>query len=297
MLELTYALITITAWGTWIGLSYTAKESRNEVKTFYVTIGNLIFAGCAVLTQPATKAVVLSWTGFWAPLVGGVLWAAGSLFGFLGTSRIGLARAAGIWTPLNIGMGFVWGVLLFGEFAHAGAGGLALLGVSLALIIVGLLLISRARYEAGVLPRRRLLGGLAAAALTGVLWGSYFVPAQAAKTSAWSANFPLALGMLIGGTILTLVRRQKPTLPRSRDYLILPACGAVWGIGNLAMLLMVGLIGTAKGFTIAQLSLPVNALVGIYFFHEPKPRSRAATITLTGIAIAGIGGVLLGNLR
>jgi glucose uptake protein len=296
-MELIYALVTVTAWGTWIGVSNTSTEGRNEVKILYVTAGNVIFAGGAVLLQPNTKSITLTWTNFCAPMLGGAVWAAGSLCAFLATTRIGLARAAGIWTPLNIGMGFVWGVLLFGEFAHATASGLILLSVSLVLIIGGLLLVIKAKPGVGTLSWQHLPGGLVAAVLAGVLWGSYFIPAQAAKTSAWSANFPLSLGMLAGGITLVLVRRQKPALPKLRDYLILPACGALWGIGNLSALLMVELIGTGKGFTLAQLSLLVNALVGIYFFRDPKPHSRAAAITVTGILIAGIGGVLLGNLK
>src|SRR5256885_6513141 len=153
---------------------------------------------------------------------------------------------------------------------------LLLLGGSLALIIAGLLLIIGAKRDAATVVRPGRVG-LLAATLTGVLWGSYFVPAQAANTSAWSANFPLAVGMLIGGMILVLARRHKPVLPRPRDYLVLGASGALWGVGNLGMLLMVEAIGTGRGFTIAQLCLLVNALVGIYILHDPKPRSRAAT--------------------
>jgi glucose uptake protein len=63
------------------------------------------------------------------------------------------------------------------------------------------------------------------------------------------------------------------------------------------MLTLVEGIGTGKGFTIAQLSLVVNALVGILVFRNPPPRSRAAAVTLVGIMLALIGGILLGQLK
>jgi len=44
--------------------------------------------------------------------------------------------------------------------------------------------------------------GLLWAAAAGVLWGSYFVPAQSAGVTAQVSNFPLAVGMLAGGLAL-----------------------------------------------------------------------------------------------
>ena len=63
------------------------------------------------------------------------------------------------------------------------------------------------------------------------------------------------------------------------------------------MLLLVGVLGAGKGFTIAQLSVVVNALIGIYWLHEPAPNTRAATLTLIGCVLATIGGIMLGNLQ
>jgi hypothetical protein len=43
--------------------------------------------------------------------------------------------------------------------------------------------------------------------------------------------------------------------------------GVLFGIGNLALLALVARVGTGTGFTIAQLSLLVNASVGVWVFH------------------------------
>jgi glucose uptake protein len=63
------------------------------------------------------------------------------------------------------------------------------------------------------------------------------------------------------------------------------------------MLLLTEAIGTGKGFTIAQLGLVVNALVGIFVLKDPKPGTRAATVTFAGVVVAMVGAILLGNLR
>jgi glucose uptake protein GlcU len=56
-------------------------------------------------------------------------------------------------------------------------------------------------------------------------------------------------------------------------------------------------VGTGTGFTIAQLSLAVNASVGIWIFHVPEPGTRQARKVLAGIVIAGIGGCVIATMR
>jgi glucose uptake protein len=75
------------------------------------------------------------------------------------------------------------------------------------------------------------------------------------------------------------------------------AAGVLFGIGNLALLGLVSRVGTGVGFTIAQLSLLVNASIGIWVFRVPQPGSRAARTALTGILIAGVGGCIIGIMR
>lgn len=71
----------------------------------------------------------------------------------------------------------------------------------------------------------------------------------------------------------------------------------LWTVGNYGMLLLVDTWGAGKGYTIAQLSVVVNAIVGIYVLKEPPPRSKAAWMTLAGCLVATIGGVLLGRVK
>ena len=52
-----------------------------------------------------------------------------------------------------------------------------------------------------------------------------------------------------------------------------------------------------RGFTIAQLAVVVNALIGVYWLKDPQPKTRAATLTLAGCVLAMAGGIVLGNLK
>jgi glucose uptake protein len=164
---------------------------------------------------------------------------------------------------------------------------------------IGPVPVVRAGSATPSLPVSRAAGqhrrGLVWAAAAGVLWGSYFVPAQWAGVPAQVSNFPLAVGMLAGGLALVLPGSEPVRLP-ARGITFNLAAGLLFGIGNLALLGLVSRVGTGVGFTIGQLSLLVNASIGIWLFKVPPPGSRAAKLAVAGILIAGTGGALIGSL-
>ncbi len=241
----------------------------------------------------------------------------GNYFAFRATESVGLARASGSWTPLNIIVAFVWGALLFREFSSFTSANFAVLGTGLVLILAGILFIvgSQNAQGGGATAAEMHAGGARSpdkssvpgttgsyrrgylfAGAAGVLWGSYFVPAQWAKVPAQLGNFPLALGILAAGTLL-VATAGGPAKLSPRVTAIQLSAGVLFGIGNLALLGLVARVGTGVGFTIAQLSLLVNASVGIFVFRVPRPGSKAARVVIVGISLAGVGGILIGSLR
>jgi len=303
------ALITVVAWGTWIPMAQVARGVPQRLRTFYVTVGNFAFATIALVSSGGHLSS--GWREFWLPLAGGLVWTAGNYSAFRATEAIGLARAAGSWTPLNIITAFVWGALLFGELKSFSSSHLTVVALALVFIFVGVLLIVRSQGATGAPPSALALAGPPAATpkasntyrrgllwavAAGLLWGSYFVPAQWAKVPTQVANFPLALGILTAGFIFVLPAGESFRLSLRVTTLEL-AAGLLFGVGNLALLGLVSRVGTGVGFTIAQLSLLVNASIGIWVFKTPEPGSRAARIALAGILIAGIGGGVIGAVK
>jgi glucose uptake protein len=102
--------------------------------------------------------------------------------------------------------------------------------------------------------------------------------------------------MFAGSAILMLVTKSSARLEKGGHYARVMSTGILWGIGNYGALAMMEIIGTGKGFTIAQLCVVVNALVGVYILKEPDPKSRAAKLTLVGVLIAMVGAIVLGNI-
>jgi glucose uptake protein len=292
----------VAALGTWIPLAQLLPGTPERSRIFYVAVGNVVFAGLALLVSGA--GVVFDWRSFWLPLAGGVVWAAGNYCVFRASATIGLARAAGTWTPLNIVVAFAWGAVLFGELDGFSAARFAVLGAAFLTVVAGVLLIAGSRdgrsgpdaAAASGRPAATTRTGLLWAGAAGILWGSYFVPAQWAAVPPQVSNFPLALGIL-GGAVALALPVGEPVKLGVRAASAQLGAGVLFGIGNLALLALVARVGTGTGFTIAQLSLAVNAGIGIWLFHVPEPGTSQARKVLTGIVVAGIGGCVIAAMR
>ena len=133
------AFVTVAAWGTWIPLAQLLPGVPQRSRIIYAAVGNLAVAAIALLVGGGH--LELGWRGFWLPLAGGAVWTAGNYSAFRASETIGLARAAGTWTPLNIIVAFAWGALLFGELDHFSGTRFAVLGVALLAVLAGVLLI------------------------------------------------------------------------------------------------------------------------------------------------------------
>jgi glucose uptake protein GlcU len=294
------AVVVVAALGTWIPLAQLLPGVPDRSRILYIAVGNVAFAGVALLA--GGTGLVFGWRGFWLPLAGGVVWTAGNYCVFRASETIGLARAAGTWTPLNIVVAFAWGAVLFGELDGFTFARFAVLGVAFVAIVAGVLLIAGSREGTTGTPgssaaaRSRARSGVLWAGGAGILWGSYFVPAQWAAIPAQVSAFPLALGILAGALALALPAGEPVKLGVRATSAQLGA-GVLFGIGNLALLALVARVGTGTGFTIAQLSLAVNASIGIWIFHVPEPGTRQTRKVLAGIVIAGIGGCVIATMH
>jgi glucose uptake protein len=299
MAETLYALIPVIAWGTWLAPSQNVRYPNQQSKTLYVTAANLLLALGILLFQGGNSLSTLSAASFWLVFAGGIIWAISGLCAFTATARIGTARAFGIWAPLNIIVSMLWGALLFNEFPNTSPASLLRLGAALVTIILGVCMIifskgdREKRQEAG----RSAWLGYAAAVGAGILWGSYYIPIKYAGVSMWVGAFPLAIGMFVASALLVVLAGRAPKLDRSSDVMRSLLSGVLWGVGNYGMLMLVSALGAGRGYTISQLSVVVNALVGIFLLKDPAPGSRSAWLTLFGCILATLGGILLGNLE
>jgi glucose uptake protein len=294
MLGIICAVVTVVAWGSWLAPSQNVPLKNQQIKIFYVATTNLVVAFLFSLSHGLNR---LTLDQFWPPFVGGLIWAVSGLCAFVATNRLGMAKACGLWSPLNIIVSLICGWFLFDEFRHVATWVQAMLVATVGLIIGGVLLIVFAKGEARAKSEGNAWTiGLLSAVAAGVLWGIYFIPIKMSRMSLWIAAFPMAVGIFVGSAFLMAIAGQSPRLSRGSDYVRLGATAVLWTAGNYGMLLLVDQLGAGKGFTIAQLSVVVNALIGIYGLKDPPPKTRAARMVLLGCILATSGGILLGNL-
>ncbi|HTJ66069.1 MAG TPA: GRP family sugar transporter [Actinospica sp.] len=296
MTTLLLSLAIVAAWGCWIPVAQAIAGPRQSTRTLHVTVGNVVFATAALIVGGSAGQVNLGWRDFWLPLAGGMVWTLGNFCAFRATDAIGLARAAGTWTPLNIIVAFIFGALLFNEMAGFSAARYVILGGCLVLVLAGVFLIIGSQNSGTPAQASAHRGGLLYAVGAGILWGAYFVPAQWAHVPSQLGNFPLSIGMLLAAIALAARDGGIVRLP-PRATSVLLASGLLFGIGSVALLGLVARVGAGVGFTIAQLSLPVNAAISIWVFKQPAPGTRAARTAITGILLAGVGGTIIGALK
>lgn len=300
-----YAIITVMAWGSWLVPSQNVKFPNEQAKTFFVALCTTVIATIIVFARGEQSQ--LAPAGAWVPVIGGLIWSVSAYCAFVACNHIGIARAFGIWAPLNIIVSFIWSLTLFGQFRD----NLMLIGVvavpSIIVMTVGILMILFSGDSGGndedKADKSATLGLLGAVG-AGVLWGTYYIPSAyvskfsegAAEVSEWTSALPLAVGMLIGTTVMVALTRKMPKLEGALDYVRALSSGGLWALGNFGMLLTVAAIGPGPGYTIASLCVVVNALWGVFYFKDPAPKTRAATMTLLGVLIATLAGLVLGNL-
>jgi glucose uptake protein len=300
-----WSLTTVLAWGTWLAPLELAGKSDERFKTLFITLGNL---GVAAVVAGVMGFSGLGWSQFWPSMLGGLVWAWSGIAAVIAIQRLGMAKAMGIWSPLNIIVSMLWGMALFGEFLSMRSGKVIIVLACVAAMVAGILLIVFAtdQTDAGSgdeeteakmkRTARGALVGVVAALVAGVGWGSYFIPIRVAETSSWVAAFPLAVGMAIGAA-MPLALRPSSARPGVKPGTLAMVSGLMWAVGNYGSLQMMELLGTGRGFTIAQSCVVVNALVGVFVFKRPRPNSLAGFQTLLGVAIATVGAVGLGLLK
>ena len=302
-LGIMYAVICVMAWGSWLVPSEKVKFPNEQAKTFFVALATTLIA--VVVVGLRGELGQLSTGIAWVPVSGGLIWAVSAYCAFVGCNHIGIAKAFGIWAPLNIIVSFVWSLTLFGQFRDSSAMTWVVGLVSLVLMIAGIFMIIFSGGSGGEEDKagKSTVKGLLGAVGAGILWGTFYIPAayvsetstDLAQISPWASALPLAVGMLIGTSIMVAMTRTAPKLGKSVDYVKSMSSGALWAVGFFAMLLMVAAIGPGPGYTLASLCVAVNALWGVFYFKDPAPKTKAANLTLLGVLIATLAGTVLGN--
>ena len=284
-----FAILTIFLYGSWAVPTKTLKIDP-KVMAFFLTLGHLIIG--IIIFSTSGRQVSSIQNLVW-PFVAGLLWATGITLGYIAIKNLGITRAIGIWVPVNILIGALWGLIFFGEAKLLGTQKLmiSLFGIGL-LIAAGLTVISSIKTQ-------KVIGNVKQGVLTalgiGLLHGSVFVPLNASNLPFFVTFLPFCLGMVVLTALIMAINKLNLKYDRFTVFRMMSG-GLILGSGNYLALLTIKHLGYANGFALTQLSIVVNTLWGALVFKEVTSTKGKILIAI-GVAIALAGAFILNSAR
>jgi len=252
-------------------------------QTLGTTLGALIFSiGIYIFVRPDLTPVVLG-----VGIVSGLFWALGQTNQLKSIELMGVSKTMPISTGMQLVSTALFGVIVFHEWSTTTS---IVLGVlALVCIIIGAILTSLPnRDEKQPNQANDLKKGIFILLLSTFGYLVYVVVARLFNVDGWAALFPQAIGMVLGGIILTF--KHKP-FNKYAIRNILP--GLIWAAGNMFLFISQPRVGVATSFSLSQMGIIISTLGGIFLLGEKKTKRQFIAIII-GIAFIVAAGFMLG---
>ena len=236
----------------------------------------------------------------WTPLNLGVSFLTGLLLGvgvcdqLRSYSVLGMSRTMPLSTGGQLVLMSLAGIAIFGEWLHGGAlpYGLA----AIAVLIVGIWFLSRSESgsDAASLDWKR-----GAFLLTTSTLGLVAFPLIIKWFAIAPAEFllPQAIGYTVYCAIFFAIQGRGGVAPEDslRHRRMFPSIfnGVLWGTAILLLQLNSNNLGAGTGFTLSQLGILISTPLGILWLHETRTRKELRW-TIIGVALVIVGAVLAG---
>ncbi|OMC85660.1 RhaT/GlcU family sugar-proton symporter [Viridibacillus sp. FSL H8-0123] len=247
------------------------------------TLGALLFSiGIYIFVKPVLTPVIIG-----VGIVSGLFWALGQVNQLKSIDIMGVSKTMPISTGLQLVSTTLFGVIVFHEWSTTMS---IVLGVlALICIITGVVLTSlqneeeKQKAEAGNFKK-----GILILLVSTFGYLVYVVVIRLFDINGWSALFPQAIGMVLGGILLTF--KHKP-FNKYAIRNIIP--GLIWAAGNMFLFISQPRVGVATSFSLSQMGIVISTLGGIFILGEKKTKRQFIAITI-GIVLIIAAGIILG---
>lgn len=220
-------------------------------------------------------------------IVSGLFWALGQVNQLKSIDIMGVSKTMPISTGLQLVSTTLFGVIVFHEWCTTMS---IVLGVlALICIITGVVLTSlqneeeKQKAEAGNFKK-----GILILLVSTFGYLVYVVVIRLFDINGWSALFPQAIGMVLGGILLTF--KHKP-FNKYAIRNIIP--GLIWAAGNMFLFISQPRVGVATSFSLSQMGIVISTLGGIFILGEKKTKRQFIAIII-GIVLIIAAGIILG---
>lgn len=283
-MDILIALLPALLWGSVVLINVKVGGSPYEQIMGTVIGAFLIGISVYLFVQPA-----LSWKILLVGVVSGAFWALGQGNQLRSVEMIGVSRTMPISTGMQLVGTTLISVLFFHEWRSTTA---VILGLTALLLLVGgVILTSLKGDQENDKSQNNFAKAIPVLLISSVGYITYVVIGQFFGVEGWQALFPQAIGMIIGGFLLSFKYRpgQKAVMKN-----IVP--GVVWALGNMAMFYSQPRVGVATSFSFSQMLVVVSTLGGIFFLKESKTKKQYIGIAI-GIILIIAAAFLLGYTK
>ncbi|WP_430487741.1 RhaT/GlcU family sugar-proton symporter [Priestia flexa] len=279
-MDILLAILPAIFWGS-IVLFNVKLGGGPYSQTLGTTMGALIFSIVIYLVVHP----ILTPLTFIIGVISGLFWAIGQINQLKTIDYIGVSKTMPISTGMQLVSTTLFGVVVFREWSTTST---VLLGIlALIFIVIGIVLTSleskKNEEQAGQFKK-----AIFTLVISTIGYLVYVVSARLFNVDGWSALFPQAIGMVIGGIVLTY--KHKP-FNKYAIRNIIP--GLIWAAGNMFLFISQPKVGVATSFSLSQMGIVISTLGGIFLLGEKKSKRQLISITI-GIILIIAGGVLLG---
>lgn len=282
-MDILLAILPAIFWGS-IVLFNVKLGGGPYSQTLGTTIGALVFSAVIYfVVHPVLTPLI-----FIVGIVSGLFWAVGQSNQLKTIDYIGVSKTMPISTGMQLVTTSLFGVIVFHEWSTTTT---VILGVlALIFIVIGIVLTSL-ESEKNAEQSGQFKKGIITLIVSTIGYLVYVVVARLFNVDGWSALFPQAIGMLIGGLILTY--KHKP-FNKYAIRNIIP--GLIWAAGNMFLFISQPKVGVATSFSLSQMGIVISTLGGIFLLGEKKTKRQLISITI-GIVLIILGGVFLGMAK
>ncbi|MDA2157618.1 RhaT/GlcU family sugar-proton symporter [Bacillus cereus group sp. Bc253] len=247
------------------------------------TLGALVFSiGVYIFIKPVLTPMVII-----IGIISGLFWALGQANQLKSIDLIGVSKTMPISTGLQLVSTTLFGVIVFHEWSTTTS---VVLGVlALLCIIIGIVLTSlQSKEEKNDEQTGNFKKGIVILLISTLGYLVYVVIIRLFGIDGWSALLPQAIGMMLGGILLTF-KHQPFNKYAIRN--IIP--GLIWAAGNMFLFISQPRVGVATSFSLSQMGIVISTLGGIFILGEKKTKRQFNAIII-GIIFIVAAGVMLG---
>ncbi|MDA2704599.1 RhaT/GlcU family sugar-proton symporter [Bacillus cereus] len=247
------------------------------------TLGALVFSiGVYIFIKPVLTPVVII-----IGIISGLFWGLGQANQLKSIDLIGVSITMPISTGMQLVSTTLFGVIVFHEWSTTTS---VVLGVlALLCIIIGIVLTSlQSKEEKNDEQKGKFKKGIVMLLISTLGYLVYVVIIRLFGVDGWSALLPQAIGMVLGGILLTF-KHQPFNKYAIRN--IIP--GLIWAAGNMFLFISQPRVGVATSFSLSQMGIVISTLGGIFILGEKKTKRQFIAIVI-GIIFIIAAGIMLG---